>query len=143
MPKSESESIPPMNDRFRPPMIQSDLFTPSTLGRCDFFTATGDFTDMSVAISLIYSDFWRFLRVGCHGPRPLESKRIDSGAESPESESIFSTESESESIPNGHALLESESESGPAFWSGIGIDSSQLESSTSLMIASLVAIISP
>ena len=41
----------------------------------------------------------------------------DSGAESPESESIFSgwTESQSESIPHGHALLESESESAPVF----------------------------
>ena len=28
------------------PMIHSDLFAPNTLGRCDFFTATGDFTAM-------------------------------------------------------------------------------------------------
>ena len=27
-PKSESESIPPLNDRFRPPMFQSGLFAP-------------------------------------------------------------------------------------------------------------------
>ena len=26
-----------MNDRFRPPMIQSDLFATNTLGQCDFF----------------------------------------------------------------------------------------------------------
>ena len=58
---------------------------------------------------------------------------IDSGAESPESESIFSTypESQSESIPHGNALLETESELAPVFFSGIGIDFSQLGSSTS------------
>ena len=42
---------------------------------------------------------------------------IDSGSESPESESIFSSqpESQSESIPHGNALLETESESSPVF----------------------------
>ena len=29
-PNLESESIPPMNDRFRPPMIQSGQFVPNT-----------------------------------------------------------------------------------------------------------------
>ena len=41
------------------------------------------------------------------------------------------------SIPHGHVLLESESESAPVFQSGIGIDSGQLESSTSLHCARL------
>ena len=44
---------------------------------------------------------------------------INDGAESPESEAIFSGEPESESIPHDHALLESESESAPVFFSGI------------------------
>ena len=54
-PKSESESIPPLNDRFRPPMFQSGLFAPKRSAPDVIFTATGDFAAMPVARSHIYS----------------------------------------------------------------------------------------
>ena len=54
-PKSESESIPPLNDRFRVPMFQSGLFVPNRSAPDVIFTATGDFTAMPVARSHIYS----------------------------------------------------------------------------------------
>ena len=53
----ESESIPPMNERFRPPMFQSGLFAPKRSAPDGIFTATGDFTARPVARSHIYSYF--------------------------------------------------------------------------------------
>ena len=49
----ESESIPPMNERFRPPIFQSGLFAPKRSAPDVIFAATGDFTARPVARSHI------------------------------------------------------------------------------------------
>ena len=111
---------------------------PNTLGRCDFFTATDCLTAMAVARTK--SHLFRlltFLWVGVHGPRPMESKRNRFRSwKSGVGINFFWLNGIGIGIdstwPIDHALLESESESAPVFQSGIGIDSGQLESSTSL-----------
>ena len=71
-------------------MIQSDLLATNTLGQCDFFTAKGDFTAMPVARCHIFT-FDIFRGGGVMDPAQWNQYGIDSGAESPESESIFSS----------------------------------------------------
>ena len=126
-----------MKDRFRPQMIQSGLFAPNTLGRCDFFTATDCLTAMAVARTK--SHLFRlltFLWVGVHGPRPMESKRnrfrsrkfgvgINRFWLNGIGIGIDSTWPCSARIGIGI--------SSSFFQSGIGIDSGQLESSTRLL----------
>ena len=72
-------------------MFQSGLFAPKRSAPDVIFTATGDFTAMLVARSHIYSYFLTFFRGGSvMDPAIWNQNGIDSGAESPESESIFS-----------------------------------------------------
>ena len=73
-------------------MFQSGLFAPKRSALDVIFTATGDFTAMPVARSHIYSYIWRFFGGGSvMNPAIWNQNGIDSGAESPESESIFSS----------------------------------------------------
>ena len=69
-------------------MFQSGLFAPKRSALDVIFTATDVFTAMPVAI---YSYFWRFLGGSVMDPAIWNQNGIDSGAKSPESESIFSS----------------------------------------------------
>ena len=74
-PKSESESIPPMKDRFRPHMLQSGLFAPNTFGRCYFLQLWTILQQCLLPEVTFIQTFDVFYGWGCHGPRPMESKR--------------------------------------------------------------------
>ena len=129
-PKSESESISPMNNRFRSPMIQSGLFAPSTFGRCSIYSHGRFYSYVGCQKSHLFR-FLTFLGVGW-GASWTPSYGI-------KTESIPEPKVRSRNQPflDGNALLGSESESAPVFFgggSGTVIDSSQLESSTSLLL---------
>ena len=83
--------IPPMNDRFRSPMSQSGLFAPDTLGRCDFYNYGLFYSYACYQKSNSFRFFTFFRRGGVMDPALWNPNGIDSGAESPESESIFSS----------------------------------------------------
>ena len=75
-PKSESESILPMNDRFRPTIIQSGLFAPNTLERCVSYTYWRFYSYACCQKSHLFRIlmFFFFRSGGVMDPRPMESK---------------------------------------------------------------------
>ena len=133
-PKSESESIPSLNDRFRPPMFQSGLFAPKRSAPDVIFTARGAFTVMLVARSHIYSYFWRFLGVEVSWTPPYGIKtELIPEPKVRSRNSIFSSyRNRSRSQFRTAMLCWKRNRNQPQFCSGIGIDFSQLGSSTSL-----------
>ena len=137
-PESESESIPLMqtslNDRFRPPMFQSGLFAPKRSAPDVIFKATGDFTAMFVARSHIYSYFWRFLgvEVSWTPPYGIKTELIPEPKVRSRNQSFLLNRNRSRNRFRMAMLCWKRNRNQLQFFSGIGIDFSQLGSSTSL-----------
>ena len=130
----ESESIPPMNERFRPPMFQSGLFAPKRSAPDVIFTATGDFTAMPVARSHIYSYFYVFLgvEVSWTPPYGIKTELIPEPKVRSRNQYFLVNRNRSRNRFRVAMLCWKRNRNQPQFFSGIGVDFSQLVSSTSL-----------
>ena len=131
----ESESIPPMNERFRPPMFQSGLFAPKRSAPDVIFTATGAILQLYLlpeATFIHIFDFFLGVEVSWTPPYGIKTELIPEPKVRSRNQYFLVNRNRSRNRFRVAMLCWKRNRNQPQFFSGIGIDFSQLVSSTSL-----------
>ena len=127
-----------MKDRFRPQMIQSGLFAPNTFGRCDFFYSYGLFYSNACCQNSHLFRLLTFLWVGASWTPPygIKTESIPEPKARSRNQSFLVKRNRNRNRFHVAMLYWNRNRNHLQFFqSGIGIDSGQLESSTSLDVS--------